>query len=176
MGYRTYVNGYQIFGNNVAYAEWFEFIESQGIEIDEDGCYEGEITDFMEMLQVVEKITFRLERERREKEAKIEQLIVENNLSSEEAQKMRDKTYGIQSIFDLRHIYDDLIHQEEDDKFATSLFDKLSDYLGNGFMFMPYSLYLACKNKLKKDKPFSVNGHLNCYKVKTGKTITIRAG
>ena len=41
MSYRIRVNGVQIFGNNESYPEWEEFIRSQGIEIGEEGNYEG---------------------------------------------------------------------------------------------------------------------------------------
>ena len=47
MAYRTRVNGVQIFGNNEYYEEWAEFLKSKGIEIDEDGCYDGEIDDVL---------------------------------------------------------------------------------------------------------------------------------
>lgn len=64
MSYRTYVNNYQIFGNEEYYDEWIEFIQSQGIEVDEEGCYEGEITDFMSGLVVCENIVNKLEKEK----------------------------------------------------------------------------------------------------------------
>ena len=67
MSYRTYINDIQVFGNNEYYPEWIEYLEKQGIEIGVDGDYEGEITNFMEALDVVESIVVRLESERREK-------------------------------------------------------------------------------------------------------------
>ena len=64
MSYRTRVNNTQIFGNNEYYIEWEHFIKSQGIEIDDDGCYDGEITDVMGMFDAIDKITKRLIRKR----------------------------------------------------------------------------------------------------------------
>lgn len=64
MSYRTRVNGHQIFGNNECYSEWLTFIKSQGIEINEEGNYEGEITDFMAALEAIEKITMQLHHDR----------------------------------------------------------------------------------------------------------------
>ena len=47
MSYRTYVNNIQIFGNDESFKEWFLFLESQGIEIDEEGHYDGYISDLL---------------------------------------------------------------------------------------------------------------------------------
>lgn len=71
MSYRTYVNGVQVFGNNEYYDEWIDFIKSCGIQVDEDGAYEGDITDFMGALVVVEKITLQLNQKRDEFEKRI---------------------------------------------------------------------------------------------------------
>ena len=60
MSYRTTINGSQLFGNNEFCGEWIDFIKSQGIKIDDDGNYKGEIADFMAALTVIEKITMRL--------------------------------------------------------------------------------------------------------------------
>jgi hypothetical protein len=57
MSYRTYVNGFQIFGNNDCYQEWIDFIKSQGITVDEENNYKGDIRDFMGALVCIENIT-----------------------------------------------------------------------------------------------------------------------
>lgn len=174
MSYRVCINDCQIFGNNESYFEWDEYIKSLGIEIDGDGCYEGEITDFMEMLLVIEKITLRLEKERIETKEKIEAEIKKENLNEYESNFLRKNAFRTKSIFDMRHIYEDLVNQD-DDKFSFSLFDKLCDYVHNGYMFMPYAAYLACQDIIEPDKPFRIPNHFNFYKLKEGKTITVSA-
>lgn len=67
MSYRTNVNGTQIFGNNEWYDEWGEYLISKGIKISDEGLYEGELDDFMEALEVIEKITMNIEAKRRER-------------------------------------------------------------------------------------------------------------
>lgn len=64
MSYRTNVNGTQIFGNNEWYDEWGEYLISKGIKISDEGLYEGELDDFMEALEVIEKITMNIEAKR----------------------------------------------------------------------------------------------------------------
>lgn len=67
MSYRTNVNGKQIFGNNEWYDEWGEYLISKGIKISDEGLYKGELDDFMEALEVIEKITMNIEAKRRER-------------------------------------------------------------------------------------------------------------
>lgn len=66
MSYRTYINGTQIFGNNESYPEWLEFIKSKGIEINEDGVYDGYIDDLQGMFNVIDIITQSLINKRHE--------------------------------------------------------------------------------------------------------------
>lgn len=173
MSYRVKVNGVQIFGNNESYAEWDEFIESQGIEIDEEGCYEGEITDFMAMLQVVEKITLHINDVRMKRAEKANR--ESKNLSDKEKEIFFSSVWGIKSIFDITNIPEEISKEDKDDKYRTSLFDRLTEYIHHGYAFMPYALYLACEDKLEKDKPFSVDGHFDCFKIKDGEVITVSA-
>ena len=112
MSQRTYVNDVQIFGNNEYYPEWIEFIKTQGIDVDEDGNYEGEITDFMAGLECVESIVLRMEKERQDQ---IKEL---SNKSS---------NFHKSSLFDLTNIYQESINAlEENDEYEISLFDRLS--------------------------------------------------
>lgn len=67
MSYRTYVNGKQLFGNNKCFEEWGEYLISKGIKISDEGLYKGELDDFMEALEVIEKITMNIEAKRRER-------------------------------------------------------------------------------------------------------------
>ena len=155
MSYRTYVNNTQIFGNHELYSEWIEFVKSQGIEVDDDGCYEGEITDFMAALQVIEQITIRLitERESRKEKSQI----------------------PLKSFFDFSGIYEDTINQDPDDKWGNSLLDRLFDVVENGYLFLPYTFFNACEEKLERDHILSTNQHFNCFKLKEGETIKVKA-
>lgn len=153
MSYRTYINETQVFGNNEYYPEWIEFITSQGIKVDNEGHYKGVITDFMGMLQTVETITMRLEQKR-------------NNLENQNVKS--------HSIFDFSNIPESIIPQPKLE-YNMSLFDALSETIKTGYAFMPYQLYMACKDKLEPDKPFSTPNHFSCYKLKDGETIPISA-
>lgn len=62
MSYRTYAEGKQIFGNNEYYSKWINFIQSQGIKVDEDGCYKGYITDVQRAIEVIEEIVLDIEK------------------------------------------------------------------------------------------------------------------
>jgi hypothetical protein len=64
MSYRTTIESVQLFGNNESYPQWIEFIKSQGISVDADGCYEGDITDFMGAVKAVEEIVMELHQQR----------------------------------------------------------------------------------------------------------------
>ena len=160
MSYRTYVNATQIFGNNEGYAEWMDFIRSQGIEIDEEGCYKGTITDFMSALTTIEKITLRLAKERKERN---------------EALRKKGCDMKLVEIFDWSNIPEELSEQDPEDKFSTSLFDRLVEVVNQGYAFMPYTFYQACKDKLERDNCFSTSGHLTCFKVKEGEVIEVKA-
>lgn len=117
MSYRTKINGKQLFGNNEWYEEWGEYLISKGIEIDDEGLYEGELDNFMEALEVIEKITMNIEAERRER-------------------KKAGKNFFNQSIFDNGDIYDSLVN---DDEHYESLFDKEMRLLNMGICFFLYS-------------------------------------
>lgn len=161
MSYRTYVNGKQIFGNNEWYPEWITFIQENGIEIDEEGCYEGQITDFMGALTVVENITLRIAKEREKK--------------NKELREIRPSQELVET-FDWTNIPKEIEKQNKSDRFRTSLFDNLCMVIQNGYAFMPYALYLACENKLERTNPFTVDGHFDCFKVKDGEFLVVRGG
>ena len=161
MSYRTYVNNVQIFGNNEYYAEWIEFIKSQGIEVDEDGCYEGDITDFMGALVVVEKITLR------------------HNKGRDEFEKEFSGKFGVQKIqrcFDFTYIPEKFSDVENPvDELDNSLFDALKDMVENSYALLPYTLYQACEDLLQRDHIYTTPGHFHCYKLKDGKMIHVKA-
>ena len=166
MSYRTYVEGVQVFGNNEYYPEWIEFIKNQGIEIDNEQCYDGEIHDFMGALVVIEKIVLRLNKEREELK-----------------EKWNSDLCKIKSLFDFTHIprniekedayYEE--HNESDASLRTSLLDALFETVDSTYAFVPYSFYEACQDKLKKEHSFATPGHFHCFRLKDGKTIHIQA-
>lgn len=156
MSYRTYVNGVQIFGNNETYEEWTDFIVSQGIKVNSENYYKGEITDFMGALAVIEKITLRLTKER-----------------SDLIKKNGGLNGRFRELFDWTNIPNKLESEDKDDKYRDSLFDKLMDLVDNSYAFLPYTFYLACEEMLKPDKSFTVDGHFRCYKLKEGAVITV---
>lgn len=167
MSYRTYIEGIQIFGNNECYPEWLEFIKFQGIAIDEEHCYEGEIHDFMGALVAIEAIVMRLHKQ---KEAMIKEC---------GGQIGNRKMYG---MFDLTHIVDTMaIHNQVDEHdkriydYGVSLFDELRDVIDHSYAFMPYALFLACEDKLQSINAYTTEDHFYCYKLKDGETIHVRA-
>lgn len=174
MSYRTKIENFQIFGNNESYEEWINFIKSQGIVINEEGLYSGEIKDFMGMITVLENITMNIEKERMKKREKLCNEI--RDLSKEEQEIMLSSVYGIKSIFDLSNIYKKVKDVDQNEMFPDSLFDELIDVANQGYMFLAYSAYMACKDKIEKDKCFADKKHFNCYKLKEGKTISVSAG
>lgn len=87
MSYRTYINDQQIFGNNECYSKWIEYIKSKGIEVDEDGCYDGYLDNFLEVSDIIEQIVFDIEDSFRERQKSIFDLSfmydnVKNNLDT----------------------------------------------------------------------------------------------
>lgn len=151
MSYRTHIDGKQLFGNNDCYAEWLEFVKAQGIAVNEDGQYDGQITDFMGALEVLEKIVIRLTRQR---EALIEKLAkVGNN--------------KIPSLFDFTTIPSGITED-------NSLFDELYDLVNSSYAFIPFAFYLICKDKLEEVVSESDN-RFHCYKLKSGEAIHIKA-
>lgn len=157
MSYRTYIEDEQVFGNNEYYSEWIEFVKSQGIEVDEDGCYSGEIKEFMPALFVVESIVLRLNREREALKEKWN-----GRLSFERP---------ILSLFDFQNIPPKVENQD----YETSLFDELFGIVKNSYAFMPYAFFKACEDKLEKDHVFATPNHFYCFKLKVGETIHIEA-
>lgn len=156
MSYRTYVNGVQIFGNNETYEEWTDFIVSQGIKVNSENYYKGEITDFMGALVVIEKITLRLTKER-----------------SDLIKKNGSLNGRFRELFDWTNIPNKLETEDKDDKYRESLFDNLVDLIDNSYAFLPYTFYLACEKMLEPDKSFTVDGHFRCYKLKEGAVIAV---
>lgn len=157
MSYRTFVEGTQLFGNNEYYEEWIEFIKSQGVEVDEEGCYKGEIKEFMPALSIVESIVLRLNKER------------EDLRKEWDAKICSEKP--ILSLFDFRNIP----LKVKNKNYETSLLDELFDLIDNSYAFLPYAFFKACEDKLKRDHVFTTESHFYCFKLKEGKTIHVEA-
>lgn len=149
MSYRTRIEGTQIFGNNEYYKEYVDFLISQGIEIDEDGCYEGEITDVQGLFRVIDKIT--------------KDLIAKAHTRVEN----KEEWFGrpCKELADLS----DSIWLE--DKTPVLAFNR--DIIDNAYIFLPYQVYMAVQDKLE---PFDSNCWFSLdFRLKEGETIRVSA-
>lgn len=166
MSYRTSVNDVQIFGNNEFYPEWIEFIKSQGIEVNGDGCYDGEITDVMGASKTIEKIVMQLEKEHREE--RIQDWDVRYIKNSESG-----KSY--KTMFDFSYIYDKVV-DSEGKKYRNHLTDLLMEIKNNSYLFMPLAFLQACGESIKKSKISRTDGRIYTYSLIDGKKIKVHAG
>lgn len=157
MSYRTSVNDTQIFGNNEYYPEWENFIKSRGIEIDEDGCYDGEIDDVMGMFDVIDKITKRLINDRHKK-------VVAGELSWD-GKPLKELTDLSGSMW------------LKDDKISILTFN--IQMIENAYCFLPYQVFKAVEDVIevcKHDDPQAVALGCCYYKLKDNKKIHVHAG
>ena len=156
MAYRTRIEGVQVFGNNDYFQEYADFLEANGIKIDEDGMYDGYITDIKGLFDVIDKITRKLIAEQHER--------VE-----------RDERY-----------YDDRPAKELADLSASMWLNDRTPILWfnkqmieNAYIFLPYQVYQAVKDKLEPaDKPYVKDEMIwfGCsYKLKDGEQIHVDA-
>lgn len=160
MSYRTHVNDRQIFGNNESYDKWTDFIAKQGIEINEEGCYDGYITDFMGALEVCEQIALDIQSEREQLMKKIKPH------TDSQARPI------IRSLYDLSYIPDNLT---EDKYIRNGLFDELYELIHNGYLFIPMALYLACRDELQPSETH-IGKRWRSYELKPGGRIHVHAG
>ena len=167
MSYRTYIEENQIFGNNEYYPEWIEFIKSQGIVVDDDGCYEGYIHDFMGALVTIESVVMRLYKE---KEALREKW--NGKIGNKKMYGLFDFTYVIDKIVMSNRSGENCDRVFED---GDSLFDELLGIVDNSYAFLPYALFAACEDKLVATNSFSTKDHFNCYKLKDSENIHVVA-
>ena len=177
MSYRTYVEDYQIFGNNEGYEEWFDFLKSEGIDIDEEGCYDGYITNIMGAIEAIESIIENFEKGRRLQIAEFKKAY--KNVSEEDLEEIKKNTFVPTSIFDHRSTFDNYLARKEkypDDKYNNSLTDDMMELYNNGYVFMSINFIKACGDKIEPDHHFTKPGHFYCYKIKDGEKIHVRAG
>lgn len=175
MSYRTYIEDTQVFGNHERYPEWIEFIKSKGINVNEDGDYDGYITDIMGMISTAENIVMNMERKRREKYNDLLVLLKDKKASDKQEKTILHHSPYATSLFSFEHLFDELEHEDKESKFHTTLTDKLIDYTENAYMFIPYAIIQACIDKIEPDEPFSTPGHFHTYKIKEGAKIHICA-
>ena len=175
MSDRFKVNGVQIFGNNEIHDEMIDFLTAQGVPMDEEGRVEGEIDDFMGLLETVETIVMKIADDR---QARIDEVKKEIEKHPDDTD-LKDRIYTptsahyIPSMFDMQHIYYDtkLDEKEPDPILRISLFDRLVDFINTGYAFMPYAVYLACADDLKVSE--RTPGHLHNYELMPGKKIKV---
>ncbi len=156
MSYRTNVNGTQIFGNNEWYQEWDDFIESEGIEIDEDGLYDGYIENLQGMFDVIEKITRRLIDERHEQ-------VVAGEL-----------TWKGEPYKELTDLSESMWLDDE-----TSILEFNIHMIENAYCFLPYQLFKAVEDIIEQcahDEPGAVVLGYRCYRLKDSEKIHVDAG
>ena len=157
MSYRTFIDGTQIFGNNDFFEEWKEFIRSEGIEIDEDGCYEGEISNIMDMFDTIDKITRMLIKERHE-----DVLKGKTDFKGNPLKELTDLSGSI-------YLKDDV---------PLLMFG--IEMVENAYCFLPYQVYTIVKTKIERVtgsyKKDGVDWQFYVYKLKEGEKIKVRAG
>lgn len=158
MSYRTRVNGTQIFGNNEYYEKWADFIKSQGIGIDEDGIYDGDIEDLQGMFNVIDTITRELINERHNQ-------VVAGDLTWD-GEPYRELTDLSKSMW----LTD-----------RTPLLMYNMQMVDHAYCFLPYQVFKAVEDIIEKsDVPYiSDDGkewYCCSYKLKEGKKIHVHAG
>lgn len=157
MSYRTRINGVQIFGNNDCYQEWIDFLKSEGIEIDEDGCYDGYITNLQGMFNVIDTITRGLINDRHN------QVV------------MGELTWEGKPYKELTDLSESIWLNDE-----TPLLMYNMQMIGNAYCFLPYQVFKAVENIIEKsDVPYvSDDGkewYLCSYKLKADEKIHVYA-
>lgn len=174
MSYRVTVNGVQLFGNNEEYAIWDDFIRSQGIAIGEDGNYDGEIKDFHGAMLACEAIAMDLARERKEDAAKILPGMTRALEANPDDEPLRRRIAD-----ESRSLFDFSGHERYIEEKIQSLFDTCYEIATTGYVFLPFALYLACRDLLDDPQPaMDPDGtfRIRTYRFKPGMTARVHAG
>lgn len=174
MSYRTTINGIQIFGNNESYAPWDEYIRSQGIEISEEGYYEGDITDFHGAVIAIETIVKDLMAERKSDWDKIKHRI-EKILAEDPDNEwaLKQKSILTRSYLDFSHYEKDIFEHHD------SILDTLFLIADTAYVFFPYILYTACRDQLERLDPMQEPDgtfRIHNFKFKPGQAAHVKAG
>lgn len=169
MSYRTWINGVQIFGSNEVYPEWLAFLETHGIVPDGENRYDGEITDFMGMLERIEAIALGIEADRDREKA---------SLAAHAGGKLPERlSRRFVSIYDLSWIKSDLA-AGDNGPVREGLFDMLKEQVETGYLFMPLMAYEACRDDLEPCGPppdAEPPRRPQYYALKEGRTVRLRA-
>lgn len=174
MSYRTTINGIQIFGNGESYERWDEYIRSQGIEIDEEGWYEGDITDFHGAVIAVEAIVKDLIAERKSDwdkiKHRIEKVLAED---PENEWALKQKSILTRSLLDFSAYEKDIFEHQD------SILDTLFQITNMAYAFFPYILYAACRDQLERLDPMQEPDgtfRIHNFKFKPDQAAHVKAG
>lgn len=153
MSYRMCIENTQLFGNNEDYPEWEEFIKTQDVKFDGDGCYSGYITDVQKMFEVIDAITRRLINEQHEK--------VLRGDTDYKGDPKKELTDWSNSMY-------------LNENTPILMFNKM--IVENAICFMPYIAYKAVEKKIEtvrgEHKNTGVSWYIK-YKIKPGKKIRV---
>lgn len=173
MSYRISVNGVQLFGNNADYPEWDAYIRAQGIVPDQDGCYEGDLTDFHAGVLALEAAVKRLMAERRDdakdRKPRIEKILAKD---PENAAALRLKSW-LGSYFDFSE------YERWIDEHIQTVFDACWEIASMGYAFMPFAFWMACRDMLEPEDPaVEPDGALRVrkFRFKPGMSAHVKAG
>ena len=157
MSYRTRIEGTQIFGNNDYFKEYTDFLKANDIIENEDGVYDGYITDVKGLFEVIDVITKKLIKEQHER--------VEKGEKDWDDKPLREMADFSDSMW-------------LDDKTPVLWFNFRT--IKEAYIFLPYQVYKAVENKLEPaDKPYEKDEIIwfGCsYKLKEGEKIHVYAG
>lgn len=176
MSYRVRVNKKQIFGNNESYEEWNDFLKSQGIEINDEGCYDGEITDFMGAVKAMEQIVMRIDAEQAETREKLLRSMKDQSNDPETINAKQEILSRYSGLFDLTYIKEAVLKEHDDPRRNEYLFDKLYEIEKNGYLFFPIQLYRACEKDLEIYMEKEIGSRMWTFRLKPGRTIHVHAG
>lgn len=174
MSYRTTVNDVQIFGNNESYDAWLDYIKSQGIKVNDEGNYEGDITDFHGALVAVESIVKDMMQKRKSDWEKY-RVHIESILKRDP-----ENEYALKQKADQTHSYLDFSHYEKDIwEYHDSLLDTLFIIANQSYAFFPYTLYMACQDQLEPLDPINEPDgtyRIRNFRFKGGASAHVKAG
>lgn len=156
MSYRTRVNGHQIFGNNDYYTEWIDFLQAEGIEVDEEGLYDGYVDNLQGIFDTIDVITKKLIDNRHKK-------IVAGERDWD------DKPYK-----ELTDLSDSIWLN---DKTPVLIFN--IQMIKNAYCFLPYQLFKAVEDIIEEcehDELGTVRLGYKWYRLKDDKRIHVYAG
>lgn len=159
MSYRTVIEGVQIFGNNECYADWIDFVKSNGITVDKDDCYEGDITNVEGLFKVIDKITKKIIADQHERVVRKEKTLTYKG----DIQPCREMTDFSNSMW-------------LSDNTPLLMFNKM--IIKQSYAFFPYVVFQAVKSKIVPCEPYkddTVEWYCCSFKIKDGEKIHIRA-